>query len=626
MNKITKKIIAVEIIISIIFIIFGICTYCIKQRNLSNKTSNQNNHQEVPNNPTENNHQEVPNNPTENNQEEISTDIIDSNDNYILIESNEKYILFDYDMNIIEQVDNSHNIFLLFDEYYMIGEGNMDDYSFSATLKGKNKAFHLTDEVFYKKENDNYIYFTKDISDSITCRTNSNKINCFSRFNYYKTANPDIVIYSQSPMSNEKAGKTIIYNQKTGKIIRKINSSVDDSLYNLPEKRFFVINKYEEKYGKNQDDSWDGLFTIYDVVKNQEVLEEYNVMTYPMVTDMSFHWTGNNYVIIQDINTNLYGVANFEGKIIIPTQSAKLPYYIEKMDYFIVQKNNKYGLVDSSNHIIFGFNYDYLGYIENEKDYFSAAKGKKQGIIDSNQNIIINFNYEETKALGNLIYTYKNNNLTILDSKLNEIKDFNIPLDYCEFAGVEVYETKGFEIQYDNMDKIYQLSIFSNKYNNKYCDNPKNIFFSNDLDIFEAIRPNYIDEKDLYFYQNSKDTILMDNGFNTIAIIKNVNSTYIYPTENDNVLLIYSDDGKKLFYDFKKLKIVENEYEPINKEEFLFENFKIIMNYNKNQIKIYDYNNKLKKEILGKKFKLLQNNFIGYLNVNNKWEIAKIPE
>jgi len=125
---------------------------------------------------------------------------------------------------------------------------------------------------------------------------------------------------------------------------------------------------------------------------------------------------------------NLYGIINFNDRIIIPIKYEHISVQRHNNKYyFVIEDKNtkKTGLLNERQEIVIPFNYDWIRVDENYFNWIGAFDNNRGGVIDFNNNIVIPFEYYNmlilTEGLAEVKYVHPDSITSILNS--NVIKD-----------------------------------------------------------------------------------------------------------------------------------------------------------------------------------------------------------
>jgi len=237
----------------------------------------------------------------------------------------------------------------------------------------------------------------------------------------------------------------------------------------------------------------------YGVVKNNKILINYEYLGIEYDNSNKFFEVQRN---------GKYGILNYDGKVIIPTQYNEIQvkgiyvqalkndeeYYfntvgeeIKDLKYtsviktsndnynITINKDGFYGIINNKNEELIENKYNYLEYLFNE--YFIAAKENgKLGIIDINNNIMADFNYdvlqkvEDTKVAQAKIL--KENKSELYSENMEKICTVKNSVVYKEDNYIKVYSSEDVKYFDVNGNELENKVVFSS---NKLLANKSNV-------------------------------------------------------------------------------------------------------------------------------------------------------
>ena len=200
-----------------------------------------------------------------------------------------------------------------------------------------------------------------------------------------------------------------------------------------PNERFnsFKIFKEKEKYGIKKRDTLI-LPAIYDEISS----------------------LGYGYLLKQN---NLFGVANSNGKAIIPVKYEKISYNYSSDQAYYVLKNTKYGAFDLQGNVILPVNYN--------KILFSSAQSGASIVEDESGNVQLIFkNLEICKEKLENIEIYNDGIIGSLNGKFGILKDGKvlIPFEYENIADQNKSHIR--KIKSTDGSKEFSLNIHQNNF------------------------------------------------------------------------------------------------------------------------------------------------------------------
>lgn len=167
--------------------------------------------------------------------------------------------------------------------------------------------------------------------------------------------------------------------------------------YEVGENRIAFLDEHTDLYGIKNNDG--------EIILEPE---------YTQILNYS-----NDLTIVTDQNY-LSGVIDMNGQTIIPMQYETI-YHNDVDNTFLVSMDGNYGLLSSNNQIIIPREYTHLTFLDH--DYAIASRGELSGIIDSKNTIIVPFNYYSiTEIVGDKFIAmdedYKYSLYTINEDKI----------------------------------------------------------------------------------------------------------------------------------------------------------------------------------------------------------------
>ena len=140
--------------------------------------------------------------------------------------------------------------------------------------------------------------------------------------------------------------------------------------------------------------------------KNQEIFTQYEKIEPMQNQDKSGNiWYEKNVLKVQ--KDGKYGLINFDGKEVIPTEYDEIAVIPQIENSFKVKKDNKYGIVDSDGKTVIQAQYtdiDVLGK-DNKSGFIVKKDDGKYGIVDYSNTLILEAKYDSIeKVYGNDMY------------------------------------------------------------------------------------------------------------------------------------------------------------------------------------------------------------------------------
>ena len=140
--------------------------------------------------------------------------------------------------------------------------------------------------------------------------------------------------------------------------------------------------------------------------KNQEIFTQYEKIEPMQNQDKSGNiWYETNVLKVQ--KDGKYGLINFDGKEVIPTEYDEIAVIPQIENSFKVKKDNKYGIVDSDGKTVIQAQYadiDVLGK-DNKSGFIVKKDDGKYGIVDYSNTLILEAKYDSIeKVYGNDMY------------------------------------------------------------------------------------------------------------------------------------------------------------------------------------------------------------------------------
>ena len=145
--------------------------------------------------------------------------------------------------------------------------------------------------------------------------------------------------------------------------------------------------------------------------KNQEIFTQYEKIEPMQNQDKSGNiWYETNVLKVQ--KDGKYGLINFDGKEVIPTEYDEIAVIPQIENSFKVKKDNKYGIVDSDGKTVIQAQYadiDVLGK-DNKSGFIVKKDDGKYGIVDYSNTLILEAKYDSVeKVYGNDMYVVTEN-------------------------------------------------------------------------------------------------------------------------------------------------------------------------------------------------------------------------
>ena len=145
--------------------------------------------------------------------------------------------------------------------------------------------------------------------------------------------------------------------------------------------------------------------------KNQEIFTQYEKIEPMQNQDKSGNiWYETNVLKVQ--KDGKYGLINFDGKEVIPTEYDEITVIPQIENSFKVKKDNKYGIVDSDGKTVIQAQYadiDVLGK-DNKSGFIVKTDNGKYGIVDYSNTLILEAKYDSVeKVYGNDMYVVTEN-------------------------------------------------------------------------------------------------------------------------------------------------------------------------------------------------------------------------
>ena len=145
--------------------------------------------------------------------------------------------------------------------------------------------------------------------------------------------------------------------------------------------------------------------------KNQEIFTQYEKIEPMQNQDKSGNiWYETNVLKVQ--KDGKYGLINFDGKEVIPTEYDEITVIPQIENSFKVKKDSKYGIVDSDGKTVIQAQYadiDVLGK-DNKSGFIVKTDNGKYGIVDYSNTLILEAKYDSVeKVYGNDMYVVTEN-------------------------------------------------------------------------------------------------------------------------------------------------------------------------------------------------------------------------
>lgn len=366
-------------------------------------------------------------------------------------------------------------------------------------------------------------------------------------------------------------------NEKYGVIDKEGNEIIETKYENIiipnPEKDVFIC------YGEDEnpeilDNKGEKQFTQYEEIEPIKLKSEASTLTYEKS-------------VLAYKKDGLYGLINFEGKIITQNIYSTIENLQPTEGKFLVSREEKYGVINLKGNILVEAEYDK---IESDGYYTLVDKCKKSGYIVS---VRTNDGYRS----GYINYSGKK----ILETKYNDIErlskedEKNIYLIASEEGKVGLYKNS------KNVIKHEYQSIAYNEQNNVILQKNKKYGVALlDGKVIVDVNNEFIESRGIYIYAKSQDgNKVYDENGNIINI--NYNKT-IYETESEEYRISTILNNNVTYYgitDRKGNKLVDESYRYI---EYLYKNYFIATDENGN-LGVINSNGKI---ILEMKYSSLQ--------------------
>lgn len=458
-------------------------------------------------------------------------------------ENKDNTLILNEKLDLIETFNLPLNkIYCLYDNYYLVDSNGTyilkrngsiikNNLDFSNPMVNRLDIYH--DETDSKALYINYLYLYDIIN---------------NKRHFYNNG----IVYASIDLNNY-AG--LIFNAKNGTII---DSKVAKAyLINSNNK---MIRQYLYVKGIND--------YLYDINNQNKLLEGKELIFASVDEDNNVCYNNSeNNIIYHDIDG--YGIANFNGNIILKAKNQNLVITDDNTSYFITIKDGKYGLINAFGSQTLENNYDY---IYAAKEFILVIKNKQLTIYDNNLKIIS----DEYQTVDNKISVQKYANFyQIKNVFVKEPKELIITFDGQINLVNSLNGIKYSELFYDNL--CYLINLDGKYYIYFSNEEKKNINTDYKENVTKALMPSYnrlytelpFDGKIRYnFYRINTGTVIesytkekVDVEFEVFGV-----NNLIFSREN-NKISIYN--GETLYDEITALKIthLHDDYYLITKDD-----------------------------------------------------------
>lgn len=375
------------------------------------------------------------------------------------------------------------------------------------------------------------------------------------------------VPYEKSVLKYKKDGKygLIDFNGK------ELTKPIYDNIIGLDYKEGTLLVSKDEKYG------------IVNINGAEMIEVKYDSISADNYYDTQTKSKKAGFIVSEKTEEGYrYGYINYNGKRILKPEFTKIERINEIQGddiYFIAYKNGQAGLM-RNNKCLTNYEFESIEY-NLSNNLFIAQRNSKKGVIDTNGDIIVNTEYDELSFGGEYINATKNNELTILDLKGNEIKNSDI---------VSLTKTKD-ENYYIAIDKDNLYTVL---------DENKNNLLSNKYDYIEYLGDEHfiVSQGKKSGIIDSENNVLLEIKYNSVISVHDADLIQAYDLENDETILF-----NKSFEEINKMKASDIEV----KDSY-------VLMYTEDDFEYYDFNGN---KLTGKDI-YINNNLFAYKQ-NGKW-------
>lgn len=318
------------------------------------------------------------------------------------------------------------------------------------------------------------------------------------------------------------------------------------------------------------------LFNLNDtgviVLKNKIILGD-------RVNEERYYTYNENYLVVKDSESNLVGVIDFEGDIVIDYKYLDIVNTFNN-SFIIKDTQENYGIIDEAGTYLLKPKNNVIA--QSSKYYLVVNKGNKMALYDKDFNIIINYKmaYDDLieydlRSDSNSIKLYEMNDLVIVGNNyLENIKG-------REFNQHNLYVIKNKEIDrvikeinfnYTDvlytMDKDYMITVYDKAMNE--------LSKFKVADMKKLLSINYVTDEVLKVeYQNNEDNNVtkyynklgeeVNNDIGQLMFKNALYSLYIKKNDDYQELMIYDNE-------FNLIEKIEGKYIDVIKEYIIIDN------------------------------------------------------
>ena len=339
---------------------------------------------------------------------------------------------------------NNKKLFDVSNCYYI---KNLNDSTFSAKKENlkrtiyncKNLSFYSRNNFFQCKKNRERYYL---IVENDSANNLNSDVNSDVNPNKYSIKKHKPIIRTDE----ERHFDTCIYNleKKYGRTLNRI--SRDRFTVHYYSGKYMLIDltgkiilplKYDQITPLKYEQFRVKLNNKYGIINKNG--QEITPICYLEIEDSYY---GKNYIVDKDGRADIVDSTGKE--LILNPQIIEINDYRFHSNYLLTSKDNniyKHGVANSDGKIIIPIQYDYIHFLNNDNgNYYTVKKNDKSGIIDSTGKIIIPLIYDGINYLQKRIYKIIKNNYIDSTNEHNWINDRKIGI--IDSTGKEVLECK----------------------------------------------------------------------------------------------------------------------------------------------------------------------------------------
>ena len=380
-----------------------------------------------------------------------------------------KTVMLDENLNVIETFNFSQeNVYCLYDHYYLINDQGSYILKRNNSIVAGNINFNdvLTNRLVLYHDNAedakyiSYLYL-------------------YNVVNNYPNFMVNDIVYNAY---NNEAYMGILYNLKTGQII---DSHLNDA-YQIRDNKDYLYAQSLNSY-------------LFNTLNETKLLEGKELI-FANVDKEKKQVLNNSQqnVIYKDVNG--YGIANWQGNVVVNAQNLNLQLTSNNSDYFVVRKDGKYGLINKFGSLVLTYNYDY---ITTTPEFIITVQNKKLVIYNNTleiisdayttkDNTIIMQEYPDFYQLKTIMTDEENELILMKTGQVYLLRGLNYIL-YSELF----YDQPAYLVNQKGNFSIYFNAEAKNDLNTKYQSNVTKALMLNYNELYtelpadDKIRYNY---------------------------------------------------------------------------------------------------------------------------------------